>query len=186
MEAAKKITLEDAWEIITALAKAQKETSRQLKVLGELQGQEAVDDSFDTPWSRLVENVTGFGGGSIAQGFSRWGIKIQRTQQRTSTKINGKWDKFDAALFGDDEIIAVDARTTLDVDDVESFIEKLKRFKQFLPAVYADKKVYGAVAYIVASSDSDKYSEKQKLFVIKATGNNVSIINARDFTPRSF
>ena len=99
--------------------------------------------------------------------------------------IDGKQYEFDIIVHNGDEIIVVEVKTTLDVDDVKHFIEKLKCFKKVFPE-YADKKIYGAVAYIVADAGSDKYSENKKLFVIKATGDSAFIVNARDFKPRSF
>ena len=215
MGTAKKATLEDAWEIITELAKSQKETDRQLKetdrqlkgfgksqeetdrqLKGFGKSQEETDrqlketarqlketDSrFNSQWGKLVEGLVE---GNIAQKFAERGIQVQGTAQRTKKILDGKQYEFDIIVHNGDEIIVVEVKTTLDVGKVKHFIEKLKCFKKVSPE-YANKKVYGAVAYIVADSGSDKYSENQKLFVIRATGDSASIINAQDFKPRSF
>ena len=173
MGTAKKATLEDAWEIIAELAKAQQETDRQLK---------ATDRRFNTQWGKLVESLVA---GNIAQKFSQRGIQVQGTSRRAEKTIDGKQYEFDIIVHNGDEIIVVEVKTTLDVDDVKHFIEKLKCFKKAFPE-YVDKKVYGAVAYIVADAGSDKYSENKKLFVIRATGDSAFIVNAQDFKPRRF
>ena len=47
-------------------------------------------------------------------------------------------------------------------------------------------RIYGAVAFIIADSSSDRYSESKKLLAIKATGSSSSIINSPDLKPRAF
>ncbi len=173
MAITKKATLEDAWAAIRELANAQKETDRQLK---------ETDRRFNSQWGKLVESLVE---GDISDKFSERGIKVQGTTQRAKKFFNGKEYEFDIIVHNGDEIIAVEVKTTLDVTKVDHFIEKLKSFKKIFPE-YAHKKIYGAVAYIVADAGSDKYSQNQKLFAIRATGNSSSIINPQDFKPRTF
>ena len=187
MGTAKKATLEGAWEIITELAKAQQATDRQLKATDcQLKATDrqlkATDRRFNTQWGKLVESLVA---GNIAQRFSQRGIQVQGTSRRVEKTIDGKQYEFDIIVHNGDEIIVIEVKTTLDVGDVKHFIEKLKCFKKAFPE-YVDKKVYGAVAYIVADAGSDKYSENKKLFVIRATGDSASIVNAQGFKPRRF
>ena len=187
MGTAKKLTLEDAWEIVTELAKSQKETDRQLKETDRQLKETArqlkeTDSRFNSQWGKLVESLVE---GNIAQKFAERDIQVQGTTQRAKKTFDGKQYEFDIIVHNGDEIIAVEVKTTLDVEKVKHFIEKLKCFKKVFPE-YANKKVYGAVAFIVADSESDKYSENQKLFVIRATGNSASILNPQDFSPRNF
>ena len=234
---AKKVTLEDAWEIVKELGEAQKETNRQLKEtdrqlkessfelkeaqketdrqlkessfelkeaqketdrqlkgLGTSQKEtdrqlketasqlKETDRRFNSQWGKLVESLVE---GNIVEKFSERGIPVQGTTQRAKKTFDGKQYEFDVIVHNGDEIIVVEVKTTLDVEKVKHFIEKLKSFKKVFPE-YADKKVYGAVAFIVADSESNKYSENQKLFVLKATGDSASIVNAEGFKPRSF
>ena len=44
--------------------------------------------------------------------------------------------------------------------------------------------VYGAVAYLQEHSQAAKMAERTGLFVIKATGNSASIVNAEGFRPK--
>ena len=69
--------------------------------------------------------------------------------------------------------------------DVEYFLKKLGLFKKIFHQ-YADKKIYGAVAYLKANSGSAKFSERKGLFVIRATGSSASIINEEKFKPKVF
>ena len=61
-----------------------------------------------------------------------------------------------------------------------------------LPAItrlqpdYANRAIYGAVAYLKADEAANTYGERQGLFVIRATGSSASITNRADFRPRTF
>ena len=177
---AKKATLDDAWEIIRELGEAQKETDRQLK---ETDRQlKETDRRFNTQWGRLVESLVE---GDIVNKFSDWGIQVEGTTQRAKKTFENKQYEFDIIVHNGEEIIAVEVKTVLDVKKVDHFIEKLKMLKKVFPE-YTDKRLYGAVAYLRADSESDEYSKSKKLFVIKATGNSSSITNPKEFKPRIF
>ena len=194
MGTAEKSTLEDTWELVRELVKSQKETDRQLKEtdrqlkgLGKSQEKtdhqlKETDRRFNSQWGKLVESLVE---GNIARKFAERGIQVQGTTQRAKKTLDDKQYEFDIIVHNGDEIIVVEVKTTLDVGKVKHFVEKLKCFKKVFPE-YSDKKVYGAVAFIIADSGSDKYSENQKIFVIRATGDSASIINAQDFKPRNF
>ena len=213
MGTAKKVTLEDAWDIVTELAISQEETGRQLKGLGKSQEEtdrqlketdrqlkglgksqeetdrqlketdrqlkglgksqeetdrqlKETDSRFNSQWGKLVESLVE---GNIAQKFSERGIQVQGTTQRAKKTFEDKQYEFDIIVHNGDEIIVVEVKTTLDVGKVKHFLEKLKCFKKVFPE-YVNKKVYGAVAFIVADSGSDQYSENQKIFVIRGHG----------------
>ncbi len=201
MGTAKKASLEDTWELLGELISSQKETDRQIEKLGKSQEEtdrqiketdrqlkatdqqlKATDRRFNSQWGKLIESLVE---GDIVNKFSERGIKVQGTTQRLKKLFEGKEYEFDIIAHNGDEIVVVEVKTTLDVDKVDHFIEKLKIFKNIYPE-YADKKIYGAVAYLVADSASDKYSQNQKLFVIRATGNSSTIVNPSNFEARIF
>ena len=80
---------------------------------------------------------------------------------------------------------AVEVKTTLKVRDVDHLIGLLRDAEEELPE-YAERRIYGAVAYLKADESSAVYAERQGLFVIRATGNSASITNGPDSTPRTF
>ncbi|MCY4643026.1 MAG: hypothetical protein OXB88_00245 [Bacteriovoracales bacterium] len=191
----KETSLEEPWKkAMRELAQAQKETDRQLKGLRESQEQtdrqlkqtdhqlKQTDRRFNSQWGKLVESLVE---GDIATKFLERGIEVQGTTQRAKKFFVGKEYEFDIIVHNGDEIIVVEVKTTLDVGKVDHFVEKLKCFKKIFPE-YADKKIYGAVAYIIADAGSDRYCQNQKLFVIRATGNSSTIVNSKDFRPKIF
>ena len=90
MGTAKKVTLEDAWDIVTELAISQEETDRQLKETA-LQLKET-DSRFNSQWGKLVESLVE---GNIAQKFSERGIQVQGTTQRAKKTFEDKQYEFD-------------------------------------------------------------------------------------------
>ena len=156
MGIAKKATLEDAWEIITELAKSQKETDRQLKEtdrqlkgLGKSQGetdrqlkglgksQGETDRQLKETARQLKETDSRFNSqwgklvealveGNITQRFAERGIQVQGTTQRAKKTLDGKQYEFDIIVHNGNEIIVVEVKTTLDVSKVKHFVEKTK------------------------------------------------------------
>ena len=77
----------------------------------------------------------------------------------------------------------VEVKTTLKVRDVDHFLETLRHFHRLMPE-YGGKLAYGAVACLKADEGAAVYTEKQGLFVIRATGSSAGITNREGFRPR--
>ena len=200
--AVKKVTLEDAWTVIRELGEAQKETDRQFKEqlketdrqlkeqLKETDRQLKETDRqirktaahFNTQWGQFVESLVE---GDLVRQLNQRHIEVHRTHCNSKTKFNGKDYEFDIIAINNNEVVVVEVKTTLTPEYVKDFIDSLKDFKK-ISTEYADKKIYGAVAYIRARSKSEIYSQRQGLFVIKATGNSSCIINTPEFSPKEF
>ena len=70
-------------------------------------------------------------------------------------------------------------KTTLRVKHIKLFLEDIQKFSSRL-SVYKGKTIYGAIAYLRAEEEANKYAERQGLFVIRATGDSASITNKKD------
>jgi hypothetical protein len=150
-----------------------KETDKKMKQLQEL---------FTSQWGRLIESLVE---GDLVKVLNEKGISVEKTLQRIKGNRQGESFEFDIIAVNGNEIVIVEVKTTLRPDDVKDFLKKLGKAKTYLPE-YADKVVYGAVAFLIADAGSEKMAENKGLYVIKATGNSSSIINAPDFKPRAF
>jgi len=149
------------------------DTDQQIKALSEL---------FNSPWSQLVELLAE---GDLKKVLEYRGIDIAHTMRHMKSHRNSECFEFDIIGVSRHEIVIVEVKTTLLVDDVNEFHEKLWKAKRYMPE-YHDKKIYGGVAFIIAEGASDRMSEKLGLFVIRATGNSSSIINRKGFEPKAF
>ncbi|OQX78411.1 MAG: hypothetical protein B6D61_05560 [Bacteroidetes bacterium 4484_249] len=137
---------------------------------------------FTTQWGKLVESLVE---GDLVNVLNRWGINVERTLQRVKGNRNGENFEYDIIAVNGEEIVIVEVKTTLRVQDVNWFHEKLYKAKQFMPE-YKERKIYGAVAFISSEGASDRMAENTGLFVIKATGNSSAIVNKADFKPKAF
>jgi hypothetical protein len=150
-----------------------KETDRKMKELQEL---------FTLQWGKLMESLVE---GDLIKLLNNYGIKVEQTLQRVKGIHDGNPFEFDILAINGKEVVVVEVKTTLRVDDVKQFITKMRNFKKWLP-LFKDKTVYGAVAYLTSTAASHVMAEKNGFFVIRATGSSASIINKEGFKPVKF
>ena len=199
-------TPDEIWAILRQVAEGQQETRRQMQetdrqmLKNEQRMQEEADrqmqeteetdlrlmnetdDPFSSPWDDLMEFLEG----NLTELLRSRGVDPDHTGSRLKRKCGASRWEIDLFAANAEEFVAVEVRTTLDVAQVASFVEKLKTFAVEAPTVYRGKRLYGAVAFVRADESSAVYAEKQGLFVIRATGSSASIVNAEGFRPRTF
>ena len=212
-DAAKKITLEDLQEIIRDLGKSQKELSESQKELSESQkelsesqkelseSQKTTEESlqktqkeiresqkttknleslFSGQWGKLMESLIE---GDLIKLLRNRNILVNQVTTRRRGETNGKQWEIDLIAINGDEIVVVEVKTTLKVQDVKNFQDKiLVPIKTLIPE-YSNFKIYGAIAYLRADQKANLYAQKQGLFVIRATGSSASITNEKGFKP---
>ncbi len=149
------------------------ETDRRLK---------RAENLFTTQWGKLVESLVE---GDLVRLLQARGVEVEGTGQRARKRRNGEHFEIDILATNGSQVVAVEVKTTLRPEAVGRFVEKLSRFLEWYPE-YRGRTVYGAVAYLEGGDSVTAYAERQGLFVIRATGNSASIVNAEDFEPRSF
>jgi len=121
--------------------------------------------------------------GDILALLNKRGIQVTDTVKRRAGRRDGVDYEFDIIAINGDEIVIVEVKTTLRPEDIRNFLRKLKQAKTWMPE-YADKKVYGAVAFLSEDAGTAAMAEKNGLFVIRATGDSASIINPENFVPK--
>ncbi len=140
----------------------------------------ALVNSLTGKWGKFVEGLVAPG---AIRMFRERGVKIEQTYQRAEAWKDGEKMEIDVLCVNDSDILAIEVKSTLSVDDVNEHIERLNNFKRFFPQ-YRDKNLLGAVAGIVFDGAGDKYAYRQGLFVIGQTGETVHILNDDQFKPR--
>ena len=142
---------------------------------------------FNQRWGALVESLVE---GKLVKILQARGIDITQTHTRSVAwfkKPDGSVQEreFDIIVANGSEVVEVEVKTTLDLRDVKSFIEKIKDFKKYFPR-YRTETVYGAVAYLKSEGEAHSYAEEQGLFVIRATGDSARLVNKENFQPKAF
>jgi hypothetical protein len=197
-EYGKPVTFEEVWLMFKETDKMFKETDEQIKETNERirendrslterfketdRRMKELQFLFTSHWGKLVESLVE---GDLVKVLNEKGISVERTLQRIKGNHKGKSFEFDIIAVNGAEIVIVEVKTTLRPDDVRDFLDKLSEARTLL-SEYKDKTIYGAVAFLTADAGSERMAENKGLFVIRATGNSSSIINAPGFTPRAF
>ena len=173
-------SIEAITESIREIRKSQKETSEQMKETD--RRLKKAEDLFTTQWGKLMESLVR---GDLVRLLASRNVGVYGLARDTLKRRGGESYEVDILARNGEEIVAVEVKTTLRPEDVRRFRSKLVRFKEWWPE-YRDRKVYGAMAYLQASDEVALHAERQGFFVIRATGDSASIVNAEDFEPRVF
>ncbi len=151
-----------------------KQTDRQIKELSAL---------FTDQWGKMVEALVE---PSALQLFQDRGIDVHYTYRRVEAQLNGRQMELDLLLENSDEVVVIEVKSNLRVGDVNEFLETLTIFPEFFPR-YREYKIYGGVAGLMFSEESNKYAYRKGLFVLSATGDGIAQIqNDMTFHPKNF
>ncbi len=165
--------IKETMQGIKELRLSQKETDRQMK---------KSEARFDSRWGRLMESLVE---GDLVPILNRWGIAVENTSTRVKKRSREDNYEYDIIAQNGEEVVVVEVKTTLRVQDVQKFLLDLGKFTARMPR-YKENTIYGAVAWLRADSEADIYAERQGLFIIRATGSSASIVNREDFQPQVF
>ena len=205
-------TADDVWRLLGELATAQQETERRFQeterrfqeterlmrersLETEHKFQETAEENrrinrqlsqqignLGGKWGVFVENMVAPACETI---FLDRGIPVHQVSQRVRQRQNGDSMEIDVLVLNQDHVLAVEVKSTLSVDDVKEFVEKLGRFREFFPE-YDPRQLYGAVAGIAMDPGADRYAYRQGLFVLAQSGETVAILNDSQFQPRNW
>lgn len=210
-----KDVIEEIKEIIRDLGKAHKQAQEEMQEFRESQNkahkqaQEEMQEireslkeqtknlnkangNFNRKWGRFMERLVK---GDLINLLNDRKMEVIRVLPRVPyyRKDGTTEGEVDLIAINGKELVAVEIKTTLEIQDVNKFIKKiLNPFKKHFPE-YIEKTVYGAVAYLDEDEEVDvkasEYAKSEGLFVINAPGGEAkvsTITNAEDFKPEEF
>ena len=148
-----------------------KETDRRMKKLQHL---------FTGHWGKLMEALTT---GGLRLALKERNIKVTGVFSNAERVYNHQKREFDIVATNGEELVVVEVKTTLKLQQVQLFVENMKSFKSYFPE-YKDKTVYGAMAYLKSNEGAGSYAEKQGLFILNPVGNIVKVMNSAHFFPK--
>ena len=161
--------------------------------------------NFNRKWGDFLENLIE---GDLVSLLRNWGFdqhldeNIQPIPKVIAPNDDGT-DKYEIDLIvkNGDLAFVVEVKTTLEVSDVDYFLEVLDELKEDFPA-YKGKEVYGCMAYINIEKEKDKkgkksknkkdalaYAQEKGLLTIRAPGgpaNIATITNPKGFKLKAF
>ena len=167
------------------MRESRKETEESLQNLNK--SLDKANGNFNNKWGAFMEGLVK---GDIVRLLNEWNIQVEKVMPRVKIrrKDNTIKNEYDLIVVNGSEIVVIEVKTTLSVEKLNVFMDKMVRFKKNFPE-YSDKNIYGGVAYIEADGESAKNAEKEGLFVIEAPGGPTSvstIVNGQGFKPKTF
>ena len=141
-----------------------------------------LDELFNGQWGKLMESLVE---GDLVKLLNQRGIAVDHTMTNAKKNYGERRWEFDILAVNGEEVVVVEVKTTLKVDDVDYFVERLQDFPELMPE-FADRRTYGALAYLKTDGSVTVHAGRQGLYVIRATGSSASITNAEGFAPRAF
>lgn len=160
-------TADEVWRLLGELTEAQKRTDAQIK-----QVNKRISD-LGGAWGRFVEDLVA---PACERIFLERGIPVQQVSQRVRRRHGSETMEIDVLVVNNGHVMAVEAKSSLSVTDVQDFVVDLERFRTFF-CEYAESQLYGAVAGIGIEAGADRYAYRQGLFVLTQAGETVSILN---------
>ena len=173
-------TPEEIWNILREVAESQKETDRRMQET-DLRLRK-LDELFNGQWGKLMESLVD---GDLVRLLNQRSIAVDHTITNAKKNYGERRWEFDILAVNGEEVVVVEVKTTLKVDDVDYFVQRLQDFAELMPE-FADRRIYGAVAYLKTDGSVTVHAGRQGLYVIRATGSSASITNAEGFAPRAF
>ncbi len=180
-------TFQEIRDILRQVSESQKETDRRMQETGRRMDDNnreirRLNELFTSQWGKLIETLVD---GDLLKLLGERGITVDYTFNNLKRDYDGRTWEIDILAANGTEVVVVEVKTTLKVRDVDHFLETLRHFHRLMPE-YGGKLAYGAMAYLKADEGAAVYTEKQGLFVIRATGSSASITNREGFRPRVF
>ncbi len=138
---------------------------------------------FGSQWGRLIEALVE---SDTLRLFQERGIEVRYIHHRTKVKLNGRTMELDLLLENDDEVVVIEAKSQLKVEDVDDFLRQMDDFLEFFPR-YRGYRIYGGVAGLGVEDNVARYAYRKGLFVLTVGGEGLArILNDESFRPRDF
>ncbi len=182
--------IDEIWELFRETDRRFKETDRKMAETNRKMAE--TDQKLDKTLqaigelgNRLGEFVEHAIEPALVRLFQQRGIDVHEVHRDMSGKREGLATQVDLLVVDNEECVVVEAKSKLDVDDVDRHIHRMDIFKTVFPR-YDDVQAMGAVAGMVIPEDVAKYAYRQGFYVIAPSGDDVVVMNDDDFTPKAW
>ncbi len=167
------------------LQTAQKETERALKDLQATQKEtereiKATNKNIGRLTNRLGEFVEEAVRPSAVRLFRERGFDIHEVQQNVTSEREGENLEIDLLVVNNSDVVVIECKSNLGVDDVNEHLERLEKVKRLLPD-HKEKRISGAVAGMVIPANVAAYAIRKGLYVIGQNGGHLELRNDISF-----
>jgi hypothetical protein len=169
------------------IKEVQKETAREIKEVQKETAREikAVNTSIGRLSNRLGEFVEEAVRPSAVRLFRERGIDVHEVHQNVTSDREGSAFEIDLLVVNNQDVVAIECKNNLSIDDVNEHLERLEKIKRFLPD-HVNKRISGAVAGMVIPANVATYAIKKGLYVIGQNGEHLELRNEKSFTAKTW
>ena len=177
--------------ILKELSAEIKENSREIReVHRELsaeikEAQKEINKSIGRLSNRLGEFVEEAVRPSAVRLFRERGIDVHEVHQNVTSDREGSAFEIDLLVVNNQDVVAIECKSNLSIDDVNEHLERLEKIKRFLPD-HVNKRISGAVAGMVIPANVATYAIKKGLYVIGQNGEHLELRNEKSFTAKTW
>jgi len=179
---------EEIWAILREVAQSQKETDLKMKETDrKMQETDLKIKEMTASIGRLGNKLGDFVEEMVRPAavrlFREQGIDVHEVHRGVSAKRNGEGIEVDLLVVNDNDVVAIECKSTLSIDDINEHVRRLEKLKRLLPT-YKDKRAMGAVTGMVIPDNVAAYAYKQGFYVIAQSGDHLLMRNGENFSPR--
>jgi hypothetical protein len=169
------------------IKEVQKETAREIKEVQKETAREikAVNTSIGRLSNRLGEFVEEAVRPSAVRLFRERGIDVHEVHQNVTSDREGSAFEIDLLVVNNQDVVAIECKSNLSIDDVNEHLERLEKIKRFLPD-HVNKRISGAVAGMVIPANVATYAIKKGLYVIGQNGEHLELRNEKSFAAKTW
>ena len=169
------------------IKEVQKETAREIKEVQKETAREikAVNTSIGRLSNRLGEFVEEAVRPSAVRLFRERGIDVHEVHQNVTSNREGSAFEIDLLVVNNQDVVAIECKSNLSIDDVNEHLERLEKIKRFLPD-HVNKRISGAVAGMVIPANVATYAIKKGLYVIGQNGEHLELRNEKSFAAKTW
>lgn len=168
------VEADEIWAILREVASEQKALQREIK---------EVNKSIGRLTNRLGEFVEEAVRPSAVRLFRERGIDIHEVQQNVTAKRDGETLEIDLLVVNNEDVVVIECKSNLGIDDVNDQLERLEKVKRLLPR-YKDCRILGAVAGMVIPDNVATYAIRKGLYVIGQNGEHLELRNDMSFAAK--
>ncbi|MDP3877608.1 MAG: DUF3782 domain-containing protein [Methylobacter sp.] len=117
--------------------------------------------------------------------FRECGIDVHEVQQNIIVTRGGESLELDLLVVNDKDVVAIECKSNLSVDDVNEHEARLAKMKRVLPR-YKDSRILGAVAGMVIPEHVALYAIRRGLYVIGQNGDHLELRNQQPFRAKEW
>jgi CYTH domain-containing protein len=198
------VTPQEVW----AMIRETNRTIREMSEKAELRFQEAERRSqederrfreTDRKWKETTRAIGNLGNkmglvvehlvlANIMEKFNELGYEFDTSTMnvRIESKKKNIYTEVDAMLENGDFVVAIEVKTQLNIKDVDEHVERMEKLRLHAGKRYEKRKFLGAVAGAVVAENVKVYAQRKGFFVIRQSGDTVTVENPAGFVPRQW